>query len=110
MATARVDEASEQAVREMLLAAAQAVEQDADEIAAEIADVLMREVPEISRDAETREDILLLEDDMSMFPPYNVTLVMRDDIVQEAGPDLQTVIEQLDVDELLEPGARLLAD
>jgi DNA-binding PucR family transcriptional regulator len=59
MATARVDEASEQAVREMLFAAAQAVERDADDIAGEIADVLMREVPEISADPETREDILL---------------------------------------------------
>ena len=59
MATARVDAASEQAVREMLFAAAQAVERDADDIAGEIADVLMREVPEISADPETREDILL---------------------------------------------------
>ena len=59
MATAQVDAASEQAVREMLFAAAQAVERDADDIAGDIADVLMREVPEISADAETREDILL---------------------------------------------------
>ena len=43
----------------MLFAAAQAVERDADEIAGDIADVLMREVPEISADPETREDILL---------------------------------------------------
>ena len=55
----RVDEVNEQAVREMLFSAAQAVERDADLIAGEIADVLMREVPEISHDAETREDILL---------------------------------------------------
>ena len=59
MATAPADEATEQAVREMLNAAAQAVERDADAIAADIADHLMREVPEISADAETREDILL---------------------------------------------------
>ncbi|MEA2312521.1 MAG: hypothetical protein QOE28_2489 [Solirubrobacteraceae bacterium] len=59
MATARVDAAGEQAVREMLLAAAQAVERDADDIARDIADMLIREVPEISADAETREDILL---------------------------------------------------
>lgn len=43
----------------MLFAAAQAIERDADAIADEIADLLMREVPEISADAETREDILL---------------------------------------------------
>ena len=59
MAAAEVDEVNEQAVREMLFSAAQAVERDADLIAGEIADVLMREVPEISHDAETREDILL---------------------------------------------------
>jgi DNA-binding PucR family transcriptional regulator len=59
MATARVDEAEEQAIREMLFAAAQAVERDADEIAGEIADLLMREVPEISADEQTRADILL---------------------------------------------------
>jgi len=59
VAAAEVDEVNEQAVREMLFSAAQAVERDADLIAGEIADVLMREVPEISHDAETREDILL---------------------------------------------------
>jgi len=59
VAAADVDEVNEQAVREMLFSAAQAVERDADLIAGEIADVLMREVPEISHDAETREDILL---------------------------------------------------
>ena len=59
MAAPDVDEATEEAVREMLLAAARAVERDADEIAADIADLLTREVPEISSDAETREDILL---------------------------------------------------
>ena len=59
MATAPVDAATEQTVRDMLHSAAQAVERDVDAIAAEIADVLMREVPEISVDAETREDILV---------------------------------------------------
>ena len=42
----------------MLLAAAQAVERDADSIAGGIAELLMREVPAISPDPETREDIL----------------------------------------------------
>src|SRR6476469_8321444 len=59
MAPARIDAAGEQAVREMLFAAAQAVERDADAIAGDIADMLIREVPEISADPETREDILL---------------------------------------------------
>lgn len=43
----------------MLLAAAQAVERDADSIAGDIADFLVDAVPEISADQETREDILL---------------------------------------------------
>jgi DNA-binding PucR family transcriptional regulator len=59
MATAPLDEATEHAVSDMLFAAAQAVERDADTIAADIADLLMQEVPEISADAETRQDILL---------------------------------------------------
>src|SRR5580658_2764313 len=42
----------------MLLTAAQAVERDVDSIAGEIADLLIAEVPEISADAETRQDIL----------------------------------------------------
>ena len=42
----------------MLLAAAQAVVRDADRIAGDIAELLMREVPEISADPQTREDIL----------------------------------------------------
>jgi DNA-binding PucR family transcriptional regulator len=49
---------NEQAVSEMLLTAAQAVERDVDSIAGEIADLLIAEVPEISADAETRQDIL----------------------------------------------------
>ena len=60
MATARVDAASEQAVREMLFAAAQAVERDADDIAGEIADVLDARGPgDLAPTPETREDILL---------------------------------------------------
>jgi glycine betaine/choline ABC-type transport system substrate-binding protein len=35
----------------------------------------------------------LLEDDMHMFPPYNVTLVFRDASLQELGPDAQKTIE-----------------
>jgi osmoprotectant transport system substrate-binding protein len=39
-----------------------------------------------------RNDVVLLEDDKGMFPPYNSTLVVRDDVVQEAGPDLEKTI------------------
>jgi osmoprotectant transport system substrate-binding protein len=41
-----------------------------------------------------REGFVLLEDDKGMFPPYNSTLVVRDDVLQEAGPDLETVVKQ----------------
>ena len=39
-----------------------------------------------------RENFVLLEDDKDMFPPYNSTLVVRDQIVEEAGGDLPDVI------------------
>ncbi len=39
-----------------------------------------------------REGFVLLEDDKGMFPPYNSTLVVRDDIVEKAGPDLPEVV------------------
>jgi osmoprotectant transport system substrate-binding protein len=42
-----------------------------------------------------REGFVLLEDDKGMFPPYNSTLVVRDDIVEQAGPDLTKVVEQV---------------
>ena len=40
-----------------------------------------------------REGFVLLEDDKGMFPPYNSTLVVRDDVMDEAGPDLQKTVE-----------------
>src|ERR671915_1282897 len=39
-----------------------------------------------------REGFVLLEDDKGMFPPYNSMLVVRDDVIQEAGPDLETAV------------------
>jgi osmoprotectant transport system substrate-binding protein len=39
-----------------------------------------------------REKFVLLEDDKDMFPPYNSTLVVRDDVVKQAGPDLEEVV------------------
>ena len=40
-----------------------------------------------------RENFVLLEDDKGMFPPYNSTLVARNDTVEKAGPDFATTIE-----------------
>ena len=36
-----------------------------------------------------REGFVLLEDDMGMFPPYNSTLVVRDEVLKEAGARVQ---------------------
>jgi osmoprotectant transport system substrate-binding protein len=46
--------------------------------------------PQIQREKE-----VLLEDDQGMFPPYNSTLVTRQEVADEAGPDLQKTIELL---------------
>ncbi len=43
-----------------------------------------------------REKFVLLEDDKQMFPPYNTTFVVRDDVVEKAGADLETVVGQVD--------------
>jgi osmoprotectant transport system substrate-binding protein len=40
----------------------------------------------------TRENFVLLEDDKGMFPPYNSTLVVRNDVLEEAGPDFEEVV------------------
>jgi len=42
-----------------------------------------------------REKFVLLEDDKSMFPPYNTTFVVLDDVVKKAGPDLPKVVDQV---------------
>jgi osmoprotectant transport system substrate-binding protein len=46
--------------------------------------------PQIKRQGE-----VLLEDDKGMFPPYNSTLLLKNDTVKKAGPDLQKVVEQV---------------
>ena len=46
--------------------------------------------PQIQRESE-----VLLEDDRSMFGPYNSSLVVRDDVAHRAGPDLQRTLEQI---------------
>ena len=40
-----------------------------------------------------REGFVLLEDDKGMFPPYNSTLVVRNDVLDKAGPDFQKAVE-----------------
>jgi osmoprotectant transport system substrate-binding protein len=44
-----------------------------------------------------RDNVVLLEDDRGMFPPYNSTFLVRDDIARSAGPDLPKVIERVQV-------------
>jgi osmoprotectant transport system substrate-binding protein len=42
-----------------------------------------------------REGFVLLEDDKGMFPPYNSTLVVRNDVIQKAGPDFAKTVEMV---------------
>ena len=42
-----------------------------------------------------REHFVLLEDDKQMFPPYNVTLAVRNDVIDKAGPDLAKAVEMV---------------
>jgi osmoprotectant transport system substrate-binding protein len=42
-----------------------------------------------------REGFVLLEDDKGMFPPYNSTLVVRNDVIEQAGPDLAKTVEMV---------------
>jgi osmoprotectant transport system substrate-binding protein len=39
-----------------------------------------------------REGFVLLEDDMGIFPPYNSTLVVRDEVLKEAGSKFSEVV------------------
>jgi osmoprotectant transport system substrate-binding protein len=42
-----------------------------------------------------REGFVLLEDDKGMFPPYNSTLLLKKTTADKAGPDLETVVGQV---------------
>jgi osmoprotectant transport system substrate-binding protein len=42
-----------------------------------------------------RNGLVLLEDDKGMFPPYNSTFLVRDDVAREAGPDLRATVEKV---------------
>ena len=63
-------------------------------------DVLNRRDDAVSIVYETdaqirRENVVLLQDDRGMFPPYNSTFVMRADVARAAGPELERVIAQV---------------
>ena len=38
------------------------------------------------------DDLLVLEDDRKLFPPYNVSLIVNDKAVKAAGPDLPKIV------------------
>jgi osmoprotectant transport system substrate-binding protein len=65
--------------------------------------------PQIKREGE-----VLLEDDKGMFPPYNSTLVIRNDVLKKAGPDVEKVVSQvnkgLDYEAMQELNARVDLD
>jgi osmoprotectant transport system substrate-binding protein len=65
--------------------------------------------PQIQREKE-----VLLEDDKGMFPPYNSTLVMKQETADKAGPDLAKTIdllqEQLTDENMQELNARVDLD
>jgi osmoprotectant transport system substrate-binding protein len=61
-----------------------------------------------------REQEVLLEDDKGMFPPYNSTLVMKQETADQAGPDLESTItsiqDQLTDENMQELNARVDLD
>jgi osmoprotectant transport system substrate-binding protein len=42
-----------------------------------------------------REEFVLLEDDKGMFPPYNSTLVMRNEVAEQGGAELEELVAQV---------------
>jgi len=65
--------------------------------------------PQIKREGE-----VLLDDDKGMFPPYNSTLIMRKEVADKAGPDLEKTIKlvntQLTDENMQELNARVDLD
>jgi glycine betaine/choline ABC-type transport system substrate-binding protein len=41
------------------------------------------------------EDLVLLEDDKQLFPPYNASFIVRRKAVDEAGADMKNAIEKV---------------
>jgi osmoprotectant transport system substrate-binding protein len=56
-----------------------------------IASIVFTTDPQIGR-----QNVVLLEDDRGMFPPYNSIFVARDEVVQNAGPALGRTILQIE--------------
>ena len=54
----------------------------------DVASIVFTTDPQVRRD-----DIVLLDDDRGMFPPYNSTFVVRDDVAERAGDSLAQVLE-----------------
>jgi osmoprotectant transport system substrate-binding protein len=46
--------------------------------------------------ANKRDNVVLLKDDKHMFPPYNSTLVVRDETAKKAGPDLGATVAKVE--------------
>src|SRR5215210_7367017 len=44
------------------------------------------------------DDLLVLEDDKKLFPPYNVSLIVNDKAAKAAGPDLPRIVVQVQQD------------
>jgi osmoprotectant transport system substrate-binding protein len=61
-----------------------------------------------------RENFVLLEDDMDMFPPYNSTLVMRNETAEQGGAAMEEVVamvnEGLNAEAMQELNARVDLD
>ncbi len=61
-----------------------------------------------------REEFVLLEDDKDMFPPYNSTLVMRDEVAEQGGANLEEIVamvnEGLTAEAMQELNARVDLD
>jgi osmoprotectant transport system substrate-binding protein len=61
-----------------------------------------------------REEFVLLEDDKGMFPPYNSTLVMRNEVAEQGGAELEEVVsmvnEGLNAEAMQELNARVDLD
>jgi osmoprotectant transport system substrate-binding protein len=61
-----------------------------------------------------REEFVLLEDDQGMFPPYNSTLVMRNEVAEQGGAGLEEVVamvnEGLNAEAMQELNARVDLD
>ena len=57
---------------------------------ADVASIVFTTDPQVRR-----ESIVLLEDDRGMFPPYNSTFLVRDEVAERAGESLAQVLEEV---------------